>query len=93
MAQGLALINTGVSRYSDENLTAAKHLNELEPSGEIFFNIDHRMGGLGNNSCGPGVRPDYMILPGGFAYGIRLRPLEKDTNPATEGRKGIEGIF
>jgi beta-galactosidase len=43
---------------------------------EVFFNVDFAQGGLGNGSCGPGVLPQYQLLPEEVRFQIRLRPVK-----------------
>lgn len=44
-------------------------------SEEVVLNVDHRQGGLGNGSCGPGVLPQYQLTPGEFRFQVRFAPV------------------
>lgn len=50
-----------VSHYTQEELTAKKHAFELEESGYTVLCLDGCMAGLGSNSCGPELAPQYRI--------------------------------
>jgi beta-galactosidase/beta-glucuronidase len=62
-------------RFTARDLEAAKHTYELQRRPEVVLNVDYAQGGLGNGSCGPGVLPQYMLLPGIFRFEVLLRPL------------------
>ena len=78
LANGAELINTSASHYTDENLTAATHTNELNRIDEIVLNIDHKVSGVGSGSCGPQTLEQYQIKPEQTSFTIRLRAFSKD---------------
>lgn len=49
------------SHHTQEELTAASHDVELEPCGHTVLCIDHAMAGIGSNSCGPELLPQYRV--------------------------------
>lgn len=59
--------------FTLENLTAARHRDELKKSRERFLYIDHRHRGLGSNSCGPQPEAEYELPMGPFAWEFRIR--------------------
>lgn len=56
-----------------EALTKARHCDELEPDDKRWLYIDHRMRGLGSNSCGPQPEEPYELRPGAFRWSFRLK--------------------
>lgn len=46
-----------LSRYSAQQLAAARHPHELRPSGSHFLYLDAAQHGLGSRACGPDVWP------------------------------------
>ncbi len=50
-----------VSKYSIEELTAARHTTELPYSSATHIRIDYKVSGLGSASCGPDLRPEYRL--------------------------------
>lgn len=50
-----------VSHFSPEQLTTIKHNYELIPERETTVIIDYRNAGIGSNSCGPELMPQYRI--------------------------------
>ncbi|MBQ8610472.1 MAG: hypothetical protein IJ412_02065 [Oscillospiraceae bacterium] len=60
--------------FTLEDLTAARHCDELEKSAEKYLYIDHRHRGLGSNSCGPQPEKEYELPNGAFAWAIRMIP-------------------
>lgn len=73
---GDAFLNVSARHCTDKELDAARHTYEVPQHDEVFFNIDYAQGGLGNGSCGPGVLPQYQLLPEEIRFQIRLRPVK-----------------
>ncbi len=87
MAAGMQELNASVHYFTARDLGIAKHTYEVNKRNEITLNLDHRMCGLGNGSCGPGVLPAYLVPPGNFSYNIRLRPFSlNDISPVQLSR-------
>jgi len=59
-------------RYSEEQLFAAYHTNELKDSGAIHVRLDLRQRGVGTATCGPDTLPEYRINPGRYRFAIKL---------------------
>ena len=59
--------------FTLENLTAARHCDELEQSAHNYLYLDHRMRGLGSHSCGPEPEAAYELPVGPFCWSFRLR--------------------
>jgi len=63
-----------VSRFSDAQLFAARHTNDLDPSPDtIFVRLDAAQRGLGSGSCGPQTRKEYQVNGGAYRIGFRLQ--------------------
>ncbi|NLX37823.1 MAG: DUF4981 domain-containing protein [Chloroflexi bacterium] len=75
--------------YSTENLTAARHLDELEWQPEATLNLDYRQCGLGGASCGPGTRPEYLLPAQPMTFRVRLRGLAEGDDPAALARQEL----
>ncbi|MGV9455112.1 glycoside hydrolase family 2 TIM barrel-domain containing protein [Streptomyces sp. NPDC003635] len=48
-------------RWTNEHLDAARHLTDLTPESRVWVNLDHRLHGIGSQSCGPGPLPRYFL--------------------------------
>ena len=81
LAVGAPTLNCSAHHYSTENLSAARHTYDLVRQDEITVNLDYRQAGLGSASCGPGTRPEYLLLPEPVQFRIRLRPFSSDETP------------
>ena len=66
--------NFSMYPYSDEKLTKAKRINQLEPAPFLTVNVDALQAGLGTATCGPGVAEPYRIQARSFDYDICIRP-------------------
>ncbi|MEV4684825.1 glycoside hydrolase family 2 TIM barrel-domain containing protein [Streptomyces kurssanovii] len=64
-------------RWTTEQLDAAEHLTDLVPSGEtVWVELDHRQHGLGSQSCGPGVLPEYRLHASPAEFSFVFTPLD-----------------
>jgi beta-galactosidase len=88
-----AWMESGVSHYTVDDLTAAFHTNELEPRPETFVYLDAMQRGLGGASCGPDTLEKYLVVPGKYRLVFRLRPYKvKREKPADLARLRIADI-
>ena len=63
-----------VSEYTQEELKAKKHAYELEKCGSTVFCVDYGMSGVGSNSCGPQLLPQYRLDEEVCAFRVTLLP-------------------
>lgn len=59
-----------LSPYTQEELTYKKHNYELECSGYDILCIDYKMSGIGSNSCGPNLKPQYRLQENHISFNI-----------------------
>ncbi|MFF6977966.1 glycoside hydrolase family 2 TIM barrel-domain containing protein [Streptomyces sp. NPDC008343] len=64
-----------VTRYRAEDLTSARHHDELVPRPGCVVHIDAAHRGLGTASCGPDTSPPYLVTPGVHRWSWTLRVL------------------
>jgi len=74
---GLSVIgsDTFVFSYHDftlDDLTTARHRNELKKSDSNYLYIDYRMRGLGSHSCGPNPEECYELRAHEFKFSFML---------------------
>ena len=62
------------SAYTQEELTDKAHNYELEACGSTVLCIDHAVGGIGSNSCGPELLPQYRFDADSFIRKLRFIP-------------------
>ena len=75
LAVGQPVLNVSSHPYTAHELAQARHIHELTPREDIMLNLDLAQSGLGSESCGPGVLPQYRLEARRYTYRIRLRPL------------------
>jgi len=63
-----------VSEYTQEELKEKKHAHELNKCGETVFCVDYKMSGVGSNSCGPELLPQYRLEEEEFDFSFTLLP-------------------
>ena len=61
-----------VSVYTQEELAAKKHNFELEESGNTVLCLDYAQSGIGSNSCGPELSPQYRVDEKEFLFELKL---------------------
>jgi beta-galactosidase len=83
--QGMGLKFTSCSEfslnaahYTAEDLTEAGHPYELKRRKETIVNIDYKMSGVGSNSCGPELLPQYRFDEKEFEFEVKIMPLFKE---------------
>ena len=68
-------INFSAWHYTQENIHASQHCNELQRSDDITLNLDHQLLGLGSNSWGSEVLDSWCVWFRDFSYGFTLLPV------------------
>jgi beta-galactosidase len=56
-----APFNFSAVPYSDDNIDAANHINQLVDDGLVTVHLDAVQSGVGTATCGPGVLPQYQV--------------------------------
>lgn len=74
--------------FTLDNLTSARHRNELRTTAEKYLYIDHRHRGLGSHSCGPEPEEMYELRTGEFDFTFLLMP-DSGNDAAFERMKNI----
>ncbi len=76
-AHGLSVIGADSFSFSYhdftlDNLTDARHKNEIVKSEKSYLYVDYRMRGLGSRSCGPDPEEKYELRPHKFSFAFVL---------------------
>jgi beta-galactosidase len=66
-------LDVTVGRVTDEELAAARHLEDLPVRDECYLWIDARHRGVGSGAVGPDVAPEHRVQPGAYRWSYRLR--------------------
>lgn len=64
--------------FTQKDLSAATHTNELKPRKEIYFNIYASERGVGNASCGPEILEQFEVKVNPLSFSYSIRPMQKD---------------
>ncbi len=62
------------SHVSTEALDRATHNHELTPSELTYVYIDYKQSGIGSNSCGPQLAPEYQLNERSFKFDFKIIP-------------------
>jgi len=60
------------SVYTEEELTEKRHAFELAESGFTVLCIDYKQSGIGSNSCGPELLPQYRFDETEFCFSVKI---------------------
>lgn len=66
------------SHYTPEDLTEATHAHLLRKRKETIVHIDYKMSGVGSNSCGPELLPQYRLDEREFEFAVDVVPIFKE---------------
>ncbi len=64
-----------VSKYTEEELSEAKHQWDLEAQSETYVRIDYKVTGVGSGSCGPLTEPKYRLGEDDMKYSFKILPV------------------
>ena len=65
--------------WTAQEIDAAMHTSELEPSSVTVLSLDHRVAGLGSSICGPKPLERYLVPAEGVRFTMHLRPVAAGT--------------
>lgn len=68
--------NFSIYYYSDDNLTAARRMKQLNPTDSLTVNIDYKVAPIGTATCGPGVDERYVLKNQVYEYSVMFCPFE-----------------
>lgn len=67
-------ISFNCSHFTPHCLATTRHDFELIPKRETVVNIDYRQTGIGSNSCGPSLLPEFRFTEKEFTFKFRILP-------------------
>lgn len=73
--------NYSIYNYDDANLTAARRINQLNPTDFLTVNVDYKQAPIGTATCGPGVDEKYVLVNQVYEYTVLLRAFDKSQDP------------
>ncbi|MGM9643350.1 MAG: beta-galactosidase domain 4-containing protein, partial [Eubacteriales bacterium] len=73
LADGKA-ISFNCSHFTPAQLAQTAHNYELVPKKETVVNLDYRHTGIGSNSCGPALLPEFRFTEKEFTFKVRITP-------------------
>ena len=79
---GAVPLHMSVTRYSVEDLLAARNEADLVPADDLVVHLDAAHRGLGTASCGPDVLTQYRLRAGTYRFAYRLSLVDR---PARRG--------
>ena len=76
--------NFSAYNYDDDNLTAARRINQLNPTDFLTVDVDYKVAPIGTATCGPGVDEKYVLKNQVYQYSVMLCPFEWQKNNPIE---------
>ena len=74
-----SVMEISVLHHSTEDLTAAKHTNELINSEFTNVRIDYKVSGIGTGSCGPEPEEKYLLKEKEISFSFTVAAKDKKT--------------
>ena len=71
--------NFSIYNYDDDNLTAARRINQLNPADFLTVNVDYKQAPIGTATCGPGVDEKYVVKNQVYEYSVLFRAFDVKT--------------
>ena len=65
--------NFSIYPYSDDTLTTARRMKQVNPTDLLTVNIDYKVAPIGTATCGPGVDEKYVLKNQVYEYTVLLR--------------------
>jgi beta-galactosidase len=65
-------LDVTISRWTDEEVDAAAHLEELPASDRAYVWVDAKHRGVGSGACGPDVSAPHRVEPGTHRWSYRI---------------------
>jgi beta-galactosidase len=76
MVTALAPLHVDALHYTTQNLAEANHTYDLLPQKDVILHLDGwHMGVGGDDGWMASVHPEFLIQPGRYQFGLRLRPV------------------
>ena len=72
-AEGSRPFSFNASEYTIQELETKQHNYELEKCGSVIVCTDYKISGVGSNSCGPELLPQYRLDEEEFHWEMRYR--------------------
>ncbi len=76
--------NFSIYKYDDDNLTAARRINQLEATDFLTVNVDYKQAPIGTATCGPGVDEKYVLKNQVYEYTVLLRAFDTKAEDTIE---------
>lgn len=75
---GMEDFSFNASHYTPEDITEADHTYKLNRREETIVNLDYMNSGVGSNSCGPKLLPQYRLSQTDIEFKLRIKPVAKE---------------
>jgi beta-galactosidase len=94
MVIGLDKLHIDALHYTIQDLASASHSYDLSPRPAVILHLDGwHMGVGGDDGWGSSVHPEFLIQPGKYHFGLRLRPILAGQDPRSLARSMVSNEF
>lgn len=94
MVIGLDKLHIDALHYTIQDLASASHSYDLSPRPAVILHLDGwHMGVGGDDGWGSSVHPEFLIQPGKYHFGLRLRPILAGQDPRSLARSMVGNEF
>jgi beta-galactosidase len=94
MVTALDSLHVDALHFSIRDLEQARHTYDLTPRDEVILHLDGwHMGVGGDDGWACQVHKEFLIFPGRYHFGFKLRAIKGETDLASLSRTQIQGTF
>ncbi len=92
LVTALSPLHVDAMHLTTQNLAEARHTYDLEPQPDVIVHLDGlHMGVGGDDGWMASVHPEFLIQPGRYQFGFRLRPVTAKDDLSALGRTILAG--
>jgi beta-galactosidase len=94
MVTSLDKLHIDALHFSIQDLEKARHTYDLVPRQEVILHLDGwHMGVGGDDGWWCQVHPEFLITPGKYHFGLRMRAVSSKDDLSALARTQIQGVF
>lgn len=90
--KGMPEFEFSALHYTSHDLDNAQFAKDLAPRRETIVRIDYAQAGIGSNSCGPELLPEYKLDDKQFLYSFTFKPIFTECTDILRESKTFPGI-
>lgn len=92
LIKGMPEFEFSALHYTAADLDTTQFAKDLQPRKETIVRIDYKQTGIGSNSCGPELLPEYRFDEKQFCYSFTIKPIFTESTDILRESRTLPGI-